>query len=119
MVAFNQRQNEQRKARRVKNPLPRLAYEREWAKANPLKVKPKDAKRRAAKLQRTPAWADLEKIAAFYVEAFRLTLETGVKHHVDHIVPLRGKLVSGLHVETNLQILTAKANLTKGNAFAV
>ncbi len=92
---------------------------REWCKANPEKVRRRGDNRRAAKVRRIPAWADLDKIAWFYVEARRLSDETGVKHHVDHIIPLRGKLVSGLHVETNLQILTASANSAKGNRFHV
>lgn len=77
------------------------------------------AKRRSGKLQRTPAWADLKAIQAFYVEARRLTQVTGIVHHVDHIIPLQGKNVSGLHVETNLQILTAAENLKKTNRFEV
>lgn len=65
--------------------------------------------------QATPPWADLEKIAAFYAEAERLTRETGIPHHVDHIYPLRGKTMCGLHVEGNLQILHAVVNLRKSN----
>lgn len=64
----------------------------------------------------TPSWADHEKIAQFYVEAARLTAETGIKHHVDHFYPLRSKIMCGLHVETNLQILPAIANLRKSNS---
>jgi len=65
--------------------------------------------------QATPAWADLKAIEAFYVRAAELTLRTGIKHHVDHIYPLKSKVMCGLHVETNLQIVPAKVNLLKSN----
>jgi hypothetical protein len=65
--------------------------------------------------QATPPWADMEKITAFYVEAERLTKETGIPHHVDHFYPLRGKMMCGFHVEGNLQIIHAVANLRKSN----
>lgn len=77
------------------------------------------SKRRADKLQRCPAWADLGAIRAIHAEAQRRTLETGIEHHVDHIIPLRGELVCGLHVETNLQILTASENVRKHNRFEI
>lgn len=64
---------------------------------------------RAIKLKATPGWADLSKIKAFYVEA------ASKKMHVDHIVPLRGKLVCGLHVHNNLQLLSPSENHSKGN----
>ena len=76
-------------------------------------------KRRAAKLQRTPPWADMSAIAEFYVEAKRLEELTGIQFHVDHIVPLQGELVSGLHVPANLQLLPAHENLSKSNSFEV
>lgn len=56
-----------------------------------------------------------EEIKAIYKEAKRLTQETGIVHHVDHIVPLKGKDVRGLHVPWNMQILTASENCRKGN----
>lgn len=80
----------------------------DWAIKNPTKVTFKSAKYRAAKLQRTPSWADLEKIKEFY-------LNCPEGYHVDHIIPLQGKNISGLHVENNLQYLTAEENLRKGN----
>lgn len=64
----------------------------------------------------TPAWADLKKIQAIYAEAARLTRETGIPHEVDHYYPLRSKVMCGLHVETNLQILKAEKNRKKSNS---
>ena len=75
------------------------------------------AKRRVTKLQRTAPWADEQAIRAIYAEARRLTRVTGIEHHVDHTIPLQGKLVSGLHVEANLQILTGSENSRKRNTF--
>jgi 5-methylcytosine-specific restriction endonuclease McrA len=77
------------------------------------------AKRHACKLQRTPPWADMRAIRALHAEAQRLTMETVISHHVDHIIPLRGRLVSGLHVHNNLQILTGSENSSKWNRFEV
>jgi hypothetical protein len=69
------------------------------------------AKRRAQKMQATPAWADLAAIKAVYERA----AEQGLT--VDHIVPLQGKTVCGLHVETNLQLLSRPENSRKHNRF--
>jgi hypothetical protein len=62
--------------------------------------------------QQTPKWADLEKIKQFY-----LNRPTGF--HVDHIIPIKGKSVSGLHVENNLQYLPADENMKKLNKFQI
>ena len=75
------------------------------------------AKRKYSLIARTPPWADIKKIKAVYIEASRITKETGIPHEVDHIIPLQGEFVSGLHVHTNLQILTREQNRSKGNRY--
>jgi hypothetical protein len=61
------------------------------------------------------SWADVEAIAALYARAAVLTRTTGRSHVVDHIVPLRGRTVSGLHVENNLRIVERSENARKSN----
>lgn len=67
----------------------------------------------------TPNWANLDKIKELYLQARALTKETGILHEVDHIVPITHKLVCGLHVEDNLQVLTKDQNRKKCNHFTV
>lgn len=88
---------------------------REWAKNNTHKKAALNMKRKAAKISAVASWADHQKIKELYQKAVELTKETGIKHHVDHIYPLQSKYLCGLHVETNLQILTAEENIKKGN----
>ena len=88
-----------------------------WAQENAGLRAATAAQRHTAKLKRTPSWANDQMIAAYYKEAKRLEELTGIKFHVDHIIPLQGDLVSGLHVETNLQLLPAHENLGKSNSF--
>lgn len=86
-----------------------------WARENKHIVNALNAKRVATKLRATPPWADSEKIREFYRRAAELTQTTGVKHEVDHIYPLQGELVCGLHCAANLQILTKVENIRKSN----
>lgn len=72
---------------------------------------------RAKRIKRDVAWADRCAIAKIYAEAERLTRETGVAHHVDHIIPLQGRYVSGLHVESNLRVIPWQENLRKANRY--
>jgi hypothetical protein len=91
-------------------------HKRKYKSKNPQK----SAEERATKLKRTPKWlSDIHRKAMnlFYQQAKNLTKQTGVLHHVDHIVPLNGKTVSGLHVPWNLQVITAKENCSKSNKF--
>ncbi|MBN8884175.1 MAG: HNH endonuclease [Rudaea sp.] len=109
-----------------KSPSQLRAVEKEWKRKRRAvayqerykeKAKPRNAKRRAAKLNRCVAWADKDAIAAIYRKAASLTSRTGIPHEVDHIIPLQGKLVSGLHVETNLRVVTQRENRAKWNLF--
>ena len=78
------------------------------------------AKRRAKKLQATPIWFD-ELDDFILQEAYSLAKlregVTGIKWHVDHIIPLQGKNVCGLHCWNNVQVIPALVNLSKGNSF--
>jgi hypothetical protein len=75
--------------------------------------------RKADKLKATPFWSDLEQIKGIYEEAAMFDILFRRKHHVDHIVPLKHKLVCGLHVPANLRIITAEENLAKNNKFEI
>lgn len=85
-------------------------YCRNWDAANINTKRAYTAHYRAKCKYATPIWADLNAIKQFYKHC-------PVGHHVDHIIPLNGELVSGLHILSNLQYLPAKDNLQKGNKF--
>lgn len=111
--------NEQKRAYRLRNLANLRAAAAAWRKANPDRIRHLNSLRRASVARATPDWADLGKIAAVYAEAERLTIETGVQHHVDHVVPLKGELVCGLHVHFNLAPLPWIDNIKKKNKFDV
>lgn len=91
----------------------------EWTKRNPEKGAAKSTRYRLSKQNRTPAWADLDKIEEIYRLSAELTKQTKIPHEVDHIIPIQGELVSGLHVPENLQVLTKSANAAKSNKFNI
>ena len=96
----------------------RKAVDKVWRVSNRARCAANVAKYRASKKHRTPPWLteeDLSVIRAYYRVAAKLTEVTGEPYHVDHIIPLQGELVSGLHVPSNLQVIRGIDNLAKGN----
>ena len=93
-------------------------YYEKIAKFETVKQRERTARRRASKLKATPTWLSPSQLLAIkcrYSLASMFTKYSGIAHVVDHIVPLRGKTVCGLHVPWNLQIITAIDNWKKGN----
>ncbi len=91
-----------------------------WRAANTGKVNAINAKRRAAKLNATPCWLTKEQLLEiqwYYDTAKELQWLSEEPLEVDHVVPLQGKDVSGLHVPWNLQILPESLNCSKGNKY--
>ena len=95
-----------------------MKYRRAWQKNNPELVKADNKHRRTKHKQATPKWLTQEhkaQIKQFYLDAMLVSKVTGVSYAVDHIVPLRGELVSGLHVPWNLAVITREENSKKSN----
>lgn len=96
------------------------ARNRDWGKRNQAVKLSHNKKRKADKLQRTPAWLNAGhqfELDCIYTYAAALN-SVGLQYHVDHIIPLQGDIVSGLHTPDNLQVITAEENLRKGNKYA-
>jgi hypothetical protein len=107
-----------------------LVYQSEWRANNKERISQyrKDnselyafhtAKRRATLIQATPKWAEFDMILELYQQAKQLSDSTGVKHEVDHTIPLNHKLVCGLHCIANLQVITKRENCIKHNKYVV
>lgn len=101
------------------NSVRKLKYNRWWRGMNKHKIQQYSSIRRANIKRAMPAWADVDKLLDVYKQSVAISTETGVVHHVDHIVPLSHPLVCGLHVHENLQILPGVDNMEKGNRFIV
>jgi hypothetical protein len=95
---------------------------KEYYKTNYTRMLAKRNKQHADKLKRTPAWLTADDLwmieQAYDLSALRTKL-LGFAWHVDHIIPLRGKLVSGFHTPYNLQVIPAVDNLRKSNQIEV
>ena len=95
-----------------------IKYRKTWKAANPELVIANSKHRRTKHKQATPKWLTQEhkaQIKQFYLDAMLVSKVTGVPYAVDHIVPLRGEFVSGLHVPWNLAVITREENSKKSN----
>jgi hypothetical protein len=100
----------------------RTDYKREWYQKNKERLAPNylyNTRKRQSQIKRaTPNWLTKEQenaILDVYKKAKKLEKKDGIKRHVDHVIPLQGKTVCGLHVSWNLEVLTSKENISKGN----
>ncbi len=125
-----QKQDAQKRRQKWKSENPEKAKEcaRNWARKNPDKksiTSPEKrnaitAKRRSVKLKAIPIWFDdLDDLTIKEAHSLAKLREkiTGIKWHVDHIIPLQGKKVCGLHCWNNVQVIPAKTNLSKSNFY--
>lgn len=97
----------------------RKQSQKAWLEKNRHVRNASTAKRAANRIRATPNWANPEELKQFYRIAAELTEKTGIKHHVDHIIPLQNSIVCGLHVPNNLRVITAKDNLKKNNSYSL
>ena len=97
-------------------------YKKQWRKNSSAMLAEALRRRRAGKVKRTPKWITNEDIwlmrEVYCLAAKRTKLHRFI-WHVDHIIPLHGKTVSGLHVPNNLQVIPALLNCKKGNKLLI
>lgn len=93
----------------------RIAQSIQWARNNPQKARFNSAKSRAVNIRAIPGWANHTAIMEYYAFAAIKSKLTGEPWVVDHMVPLNGKIVCGLHTDYNLQVITKKDNMKKRN----
>lgn len=104
---------------RLRNKGSRDEASKKWRELNPDKANKHSANYRALKLRAKPVWLSVEQegqIRYIYQLARECSAISGNQYHVDHIIPLRGKDICGLHVPWNLQVLPAEQNIRKSNS---
>lgn len=106
----HEKEKQSRRNRYANNPEPQRKRIRKYNQDNRGKVKLKRILRKQSVERATPNWADMKTIQKIYHDC-------PLDHEVDHIVPINGKTVCGLHIPNNLQYLTKSENCSKGNRF--
>lgn len=102
------------------NPEKTRQYSKTWRRKNAPVIAMHASKRRSVKLGATPSWLtsdEIEHMKDMHEAARQFRIYTGIAYEVDHIVPLQGETVCGLHVPWNMQIIEAKQNRVKKNKF--
>ena len=112
-----ERIRERDRAYRDRNREKRNQYAKDWRDKNPALHASRSKASKAKRQKRLPQWRDQDKIDEIYRAATEASRITGVPHEVDHVVPLLGREVSGLHHQDNLLVVPKSANRGKGNIF--
>ena len=106
-----------RKAWEKRNPTAALESFRRYRERNRVEIRARLAASKEGREKRRVLWANRDAIIEIYRQAELMTRTTGRLHVVDHIIPLQGRTVSGLHVETNLRVIEHHENAVKHNAW--
>ena len=96
------------------------AYNKQYRENNKSRIYARNrARKNKMLITQMPLWANKDDMNVIYEQAKRKSKIEGILYHVDHIIPLNNKLVSGLHVQNNLQVIPAKENIKKHNMFVI
>jgi hypothetical protein len=106
-----------RKAWEKRNPTAALESFKRYRERNRAKIRARLAVSKQGREKRRVLWANQDAIRAIYDQAEFMTRTTGRLHVVDHEIPLQGRKVSGLHVETNLRVVEHHENAVKHNSW--
>lgn len=93
------------------------AAKKAYREQNPEVIRARNVERKAKQKRAMPVWVDRGALRRIYAECQQLNTRYGANLQVDHVVPIRSKLVCGLHVPANLQLMDATLNDSKGNRY--